>query len=122
MGKQAMIVAASLLWLGGVAIAGDRAAGETDKGRLQMALDTHAIGGIVIKVNQIGSLWEALETMRLAREHGIALFIKHRSGETNDDFIADLAFASGAFALMAGAPQRGERVAKYNRLWEIVST
>jgi enolase len=94
----------------------------TDKGRLQMALDTHAIGGIVIKVNQIGSLWEALETMRLAREHGIALFIKHRSGETNDDFIADLAFASGAFALMAGAPQRGERVAKYNRLWEIVST
>ena len=89
--------------------------------RLQMALDIKAINGIVIKVNQVGSLWEALETMALARKNDVELFIKHRSGETNDDFIADLAYATGAFGMMAGAPQRGERVAKYNRLWEIVN-
>lgn len=94
----------------------------TNKTRLKRAIDMKAIGGIVIKINQIGSLWEALETMELARKHDIELFVKHRSGETNDDFIADLAFAYGAYALMAGAPQRGERVAKYNRLWEIVNS
>lgn len=94
----------------------------TNKNRLQTAIDRQAIGGIVIKINQIGSLWEALETMEFARKNGIELFVKHRSGETTDDFIADLAYAFGAYALMAGAPQRGERVAKYNRLWEIVSS
>ncbi|HXV26881.1 MAG TPA: enolase C-terminal domain-like protein [Candidatus Paceibacterota bacterium] len=93
----------------------------TNVTRLQQALDAKSIGGIVIKLNQVGSLWETLETMKLARDNGVELFVKHRSGETNDDFIADLAFAAGAFGLMAGAPQRGERVAKYNRLWEIVT-
>ena len=57
--------------------------------------------------------------MRKARSNGIDCVVSHRSGETSDDFIADLAYAFGAFGLKAGAPNRGERVAKYNRLWEI---
>jgi enolase len=93
----------------------------TNRERLQMAIDAKAISAIIIKPNQVGSLWETLETMRLAREHDIKLVVSHRSGETNDDFIADLAYAFGAFGLKTGAPQRGERVAKYNRLLDIVS-
>jgi enolase len=93
----------------------------TNKERLQMALDAKAISGIIIKPNQVGSLWETLEAMQLARKHAVKLIVSHRSGETNDDFIADLAYAFGAFGLKAGGPQRGERVAKYNRLSDIVS-
>lgn len=91
----------------------------TNASRLRMALEQKSIGGIIIKPNQVGTLTETLETMKLAREHGLACIVSHRSGETNDDFIADLAYAFGAFGLKAGAPQRGERVAKYNRLMQI---
>ena len=93
----------------------------TNKERLQMAIDQKAISGIIIKPNQIGTLSETIDTMKLARENGIECIVSHRSGETNDDFIADLAYAFGAFGLKTGAPQRGERVAKYNRLRHIIN-
>ena len=91
----------------------------TNKKRLQMAIDAKSINSIIIKPNQIGTLTETLETMKMARENGIECIVSHRSGETNDDFISDLAWAFGTFGLKAGAAQRGERVAKYNRLWNI---
>ncbi len=77
------------------------------------------IQGVVIKPNQIGTVTEALEAVKAAREKELTIFVKHRSGETNDDFIADLALGVGAEYIMAGAPNRGERTAKYNRLLNI---
>jgi enolase len=73
----------------------------------------------LIKVNQIGTVTEALEAMRLCREAGWGQFVSHRSGETEDSFIADLAVGTGCGHMKTGAPARGERVAKYNRLIEI---
>jgi enolase len=73
----------------------------------------------LIKVNQIGTVSETLEAMRLCRDAGWAQFVSHRSGETEDTFIADLAVGSGCGHLKSGAPARGERTAKYNRLLEI---
>ena len=75
----------------------------------------------LIKVNQIGSITETLEAQRICREAGYAQFVSHRSGETSDTFIADLTVATGAGHLKTGAPARGERVAKYNRLLEIAA-
>jgi len=79
------------------------------------------VGGIIIKPNQIGTLWETIQAIKLAKRNNLKVIISHRSGETNDSFIADLAVASSAFGIKAGAPQRGERVVKYNRLWHIQS-
>lgn len=93
----------------------------TNPSRLQRAIDSKSITGIIIKPNQIGTLTETMEVMRLAEANKISCIISHRSGETEDSFIADLAYAFGSFGLKAGAPNRGERVAKYNRLWEISS-
>jgi len=93
----------------------------TNPQRLLRAIEEKSISGIIIKPNQIGTLSETLEVMRLAEFNQISCIVSHRSGETSDDFIADLAYAFGAFGLKAGAPNRGERVAKYNRLWEISS-
>lgn len=73
----------------------------------------------LIKVNQIGTVSETLEALALCREAGYGAMISHRSGETGDSFIADLAVASGCGQIKSGAPARGERVAKYNRLLEI---
>jgi enolase 1/2/3 len=73
----------------------------------------------LIKVNQIGTVTETLDAMRICREAGWAQFVSHRSGETEDTFIADLAVGAGCGQLKTGAPARGERVAKYNRLIEI---
>jgi enolase len=73
----------------------------------------------LIKVNQIGTVTETLDAMRICREAGWPQFVSHRSGETEDTFIADLAVGSGCGQLKSGAPARGERVAKYNRLIEI---
>lgn len=73
----------------------------------------------LIKVNQIGTVSETLEALALCREAGYGAMISHRSGETGDSFIADLAVASGSGQIKSGAPARGERVAKYNRLLEI---
>jgi enolase len=74
---------------------------------------------VLVKPNQIGTLTETLETMRLAREGGYAAIVSHRSGETDDVTIADLAVATGAGQIKTGAPSRGERVAKYNQLLRI---
>jgi len=74
---------------------------------------------LLVKVNQIGTLSETLEAMRLCREAGYTAMVSHRSGETEDSFIADLAVGSGCGQIKTGAPARGERVAKYNRLLEI---
>ncbi len=76
----------------------------------------------LIKVNQIGTVSETLEAMRLCREAGYAAMVSHRSGETEDSFIADLAVGSGCGQIKTGAPARGERVAKYNRLLEIAAS
>jgi enolase len=76
----------------------------------------------LIKPNQIGTVTETLEAMRLCRDAGWAQMVSHRSGETVDSFIADLAVAAGCGQIKSGAPARGERVAKYNRLIEIEAT
>lgn len=73
----------------------------------------------LIKPNQIGTVTETLQAMQLCRSAGYAQMVSHRSGETTDTFIADLAVGSGCGQIKSGAPARGERVAKYNRLMEI---
>jgi enolase len=76
----------------------------------------------LIKVNQIGTVSEALDALQVCRASGYGAMISHRSGETDDSFIADLAVGSGCGQIKSGAPARGERVAKYNRLLEIAAT
>jgi enolase len=83
------------------------------------AIDRKIANAALIKLNQIGTVTETLETMRLCRQAGWAQMVSHRSGETEDTFIADLAAGTGCGQLKTGAPARGERVAKYNRLIEI---
>jgi enolase len=87
--------------------------------RLRRGIESGAGNSILIKVNQIGTLTETLETIATARGAGYSTVISHRSGETEDTFIADLAVATGAGQIKAGAPSRSERVAKYNRLLRI---
>lgn len=91
----------------------------TNKFRLKEAIEAKSINAMIIKPNQIGTLSETLETMKLARENDIELIVSHRSGETDDDFIADLAYAFGCFGLKAGSPQKTERMVKYKRLMQI---
>ena len=74
---------------------------------------------ILVKVNQIGSLTETLEAIEMAQRSGMTAIISHRSGETEDTFIADLAVATNAGQIKTGAPCRSERVAKYNQLLRI---
>ena len=76
----------------------------------------------LIKLNQVGTVGETLEALRLCRTGGYGAMVSHRSGETTDDFIADLTVAAGCGQLKSGAPARGERVAKYNRLLAIART
>ncbi len=78
-----------------------------------------AANAALIKPNQIGTVTETLEAMRICRDAGWSQMVSHRSGETDDSFIADLALGSGCGQMKSGAPARGERVAKYNRLIEI---
>jgi enolase len=80
------------------------------------AIDRQVANAALIKLNQIGTVTETLDAMRLCREAGYAQMVSHRSGETTDTFIADLAVATGCGQIKSGAPARGERVAKYNRL------
>lgn len=91
----------------------------TNRDRLQRGIDSEVANSILVKVNQIGSLSETLETMKLAREAGYTTVISHRSGETEDVTIADLAVATNAGQIKTGAPCRGERTAKYNQLLRI---
>jgi enolase len=87
--------------------------------RLRHGIEEGIANSILIKVNQIGTLTETLETMATARRAGYSTVVSHRSGETEDTFIADLAVATGAGQIKTGAPSRSERVAKYNRLLQI---
>ena len=91
----------------------------TNSDRLRQGLKEKAANAIIIKPNQVGTLTETVECIKLAKKHGYKVIMSHRSGETNDDFIVDLAIASGADYLKAGSLSRGERLAKYNRLLEI---
>lgn len=87
--------------------------------KVKKAVKEKSCNGMIIKPNQIGTVSETLEVVRYAKENNFKIFVKHRSGETKDDFIADLAVGIGADGIMAGAPARGERLAKYNRLLKI---
>ena len=87
--------------------------------RLRQGIEQGVANAILIKVNQIGTLTETLETIATAKRAGYKTVISHRSGETEDTFIADLAVATGTGQIKAGAPSRSERVAKYNRLLRI---
>jgi enolase len=87
--------------------------------RLERGIRDGAANSILIKVNQIGSLTETLDTMALATRSGYSTVVSHRSGETEDTTIADLAVATNAGQIKTGAPSRGERTAKYNQLLRI---
>jgi enolase 1/2/3 len=91
----------------------------TNPERLQRGIDEVVANAILVKVNQIGTLTETLEAIRLAQGNGYAVVISHRSGETEDTTIADLAVATGAGQIKTGAPSRSDRVAKYNQLLRI---
>lgn len=105
LGKQALIIGDDLL--------------VTNMDRLKKALSFSAINAAIVKPNQIGTLTETMDFIKLCQKNKIKTVVSHRSGETCDDFIADLAVAAGAEFVKFGAPCRGERTAKYNRLLEI---
>ena len=91
----------------------------TNLQRLEKGIETKATNAVLIKPNQIGTLTETIKVMRTARRAGMKMMISHRSGETEDSFIADLAVASGCGQIKSGAPGPKERMAKYNRLLKI---
>ncbi|CAA9532039.1 MAG: Enolase [uncultured Thermoleophilia bacterium] len=91
----------------------------TNVSRLQRGIDAGVANSILVKVNQIGTLSETLDAIALAGRHGYTAIISHRSGETEDTTIADLAVATNAGQIKTGAPSRSDRVAKYNRLLRI---
>ncbi|MEK7567697.1 MAG: phosphopyruvate hydratase [Patescibacteria group bacterium] len=93
----------------------------TKTSKLIEAKEKQAINGVIIKPNQIGTVSEAVKTIKKAKEFGFGVFVSHRSGETNDDFIADLAYATDATGIKLGSPSKAERLAKYNRLLVILS-
>jgi enolase len=91
----------------------------TNTNRLRRGIELGVGNSILVKLNQIGTLTETLETIAMAREHGYTTVISHRSGETEDSTIADLAVAVNAGQIKTGSPCRGERTAKYNQLLRI---
>jgi len=91
----------------------------TNTEKMKKAFEKKLCNGLLLKINQIGTITEALEAAKLAKLYGWKIMVSHRSGETNDDFIADLAVGISANFIKSGAPARGERVAKYNRLLRI---
>ena len=101
-GRQTMIVGDDLL--------------VTNKKRLEEAIQKNACTGIIIKPNQVGTISEAVSVVKLAKKNNISIIVSHRSGDTDEDFLADFAVGVGADFVKFGAPGRGERVAKYNRL------
>lgn len=84
--------------------------------RIRKAVKENACNALLLKVNQIGTLTESIQAANMARSSGWNIMVSHRSGETEDTFIADLAVGLGAGQIKAGAPCRSERLAKYNRL------
>src|SRR5205085_520581 len=107
----------------GALVEGIQAAGDdvfvTNTARLREGIERGVANAILVKVNQIGTLTETLDAIRLARENGYAAVMSHRSGETEDVTIADLAVATGCGQIKTGAPSRSDRVAKYNQLLRI---
>jgi enolase len=93
----------------------------TNVRRLQMGIERATANSILVKVNQIGSLTETLDTVELATRHAYSAVMSHRSGETEDATIADLAVATNCGQIKTGAPARSDRVAKYNQLLRIES-
>ncbi len=91
----------------------------TNTERMKIAKQKNLCNAMILKMNQIGTIKETLEAVALAREFDWKIIVSHRSGETNDDFISDLAVGIGSEYIKTGAPARGERVAKYNRLLQI---
>ena len=91
----------------------------TNPQRLQKAIDLKAANSLLVKLNQIGTVSETLDAIELATRHSFTSMVSHRSGETPDTTIADLAVAKNTRQIKTGAPARGERIAKYNRLLEI---
>ena len=91
----------------------------TNAERLARGIDAGVANSILIKVNQIGSLTETLDTVELAHRSGYTSVMSHRSGETEDTTIADLAVATNCGQIKTGAPARSDRVAKYNQLLRI---
>ncbi len=93
----------------------------TNTQRLETGIIAGVANAVLIKPNQIGSIGETVAAIKLAQKYNYKIVISHRSGETTDDFIADLAVACGADYIKAGSLARGERLAKYNRLMAIES-
>jgi enolase len=91
----------------------------TNPTRIQKAIETKACNALLLKVNQIGSIWESIEAVRMAKEAGWGVMASHRSGETEDSFIADLAVGLSCGQIKTGAPCRSERLSKYNQLLRI---
>ena len=91
----------------------------TNTKRLQKGLDMGVANSILIKLNQIGTLTETLDAIELAKKHGYTAVVSHRSGETEDTTLADVAVATNVGQIKTGAPCRTDRVAKYNRLLNI---
>jgi len=91
----------------------------TNTKRMKTGQEKQAANAVIIKPNQIGTIYETVEAIKLAKQYGWAVAVSHRSGETEDSFIADLAYAASADFLKTGAPCRSDRTAKYNRLIEI---
>lgn len=91
----------------------------TNRPRIEKAIKEKACSAVLVKPNQIGTISETLEVIKVSRQAGWKIVVSHRSGETNDEFIADFAVGVGAEHVKFGAPARGERVVKYNRLLAI---
>jgi enolase len=91
----------------------------TNPDRLQRGIDAKTANALLVKVNQIGSLTETIDAVNLAHKNGYRSMMSHRSGETEDTTIADLAVALNCGQIKTGAPARSERVAKYNQLLRI---
>jgi enolase len=91
----------------------------TNPERIARGIDLGAANSLLVKVNQIGTLSETMDAVELAHRNGLTCMISHRSGETEDTFIADLAVAIDCGQMKTGAPARSERVAKYNQLMRI---
>lgn len=91
----------------------------TNPKNIEQGIKEHIANAVLIKLNQIGTVSEALEALLLSQQHNYSTVISHRSGETDDSFIADFVVGTAAGYIKAGAPARGERLAKYNRLMDI---
>lgn len=114
LGKESAVWKESLMFIGDDLLV-------TNVKRLKKAIEEHSCNAVLIKPNQIGTVTETLDCMRLAEKNAMRRVISHRSGETVDDFIADLAVGTGAEFIKTGSLSRGERVVKYNRLLAIAN-